>query len=108
MGDVALITCKKGVGHAAMPSKTWSIMACNTPIIASFDTDSDLADTLKRSQAGICVEPENAELLAQAIGEIKNSNVFFPGAREFVTLNAGKTVCLQKYMETISALRNKG
>ena len=52
LGDVALITCKKGVGNSGMPSKTWSIMACDTPIIASFDTDSKLAEILKRACRG--------------------------------------------------------
>ena len=76
MGDVALITCKKGAGGAAIPSKTWSIMACNTPIIACFDTDSELADILNKSGAGICIEPENAEVLSEFIRKtkkIKNS-----------------------------------
>lgn len=67
LGDIALITCKKGVGKTAVPSKLWSIMACNTPIIASFDTDSELSRVLDDSGAGICVEPENAEMLARSI-----------------------------------------
>lgn len=97
LGDVALITCRKGVGNSGMPSKTWSIMACNTPIIASFDTDSELADIIKKAQAGICVEPENAEALANAILEAKNSRLTSKG-REYVLNYASKDVCAKEYV----------
>lgn len=65
LGNVALITCKAGTGKVGMPSKVWSIMACNTPIIASFD--SDLAEVINDSGAGNCVEPENINDLKEAI-----------------------------------------
>ena len=107
LGDVALITCKKGVGNSGMPSKTWSIMACNTPIIASFDTDSELAEVLEKANAGVTVEPENAEKLANAILEMANGNAAgFTGGREYAVENASKEKCTAKYVETIKQLLN--
>jgi glycosyltransferase involved in cell wall biosynthesis len=103
MGDVSLITCKKGAGKSALPSKTWSIMACNTPIIAAFDTQSDLADILRDSGAGFCVEPENAVALADAILNAKQNGILAPTAREFVYEHASKEKCTAKYVETIEA-----
>lgn len=101
LGDIALITCKPGVGNAGMPSKTWSIMACNTPIIASFDMDSELADILNRNNLGICVEPGNAEQLAEAIeGQAANPHLFSPG-RIYVETHASKKACVSKYVETV-------
>ena len=105
MGDVALITCKRGVGKSGMPSKTWSIMACNTPIIASFDTDSELADILKKSNAGICIEPENSNALAAAILAVKNDGCMPSGGRNYVLNNADKSVCLNKYVQTIEKFK---
>ena len=67
LADVALITCKAGFGEIGLPSKTWSIMACNKRIIASFDTKSDLALIIKECNAGIVVEPGNADALADAV-----------------------------------------
>lgn len=105
LGDVALITCKPGTGNAGMPSKTWSIMACNTPIIASFDTDSDLADVIRDSKAGVCVEPGNVQELLDAIkakyqlwklGIKKGLNL-----REYVKENASKEKCVGRYIEVI-------
>ena len=106
LGDINLITCKRGVGKAGMPSKTWSIMACNTPIIASFDTDSDLAETLKSANAGICVTPEDPEKLARAIWEAyekwKQAPYEEKDLRAYVLANADKKTCVRKYVEIIN------
>ena len=107
LGDVALITCKKGVGKSGMPSKTWSIMACNTSIIASFDMDSELAEIIKATDAGICVEPGNAEKLAGAIKEsylILNSGVSCRvcNSRKYVLQTVSKKVCVEEYSRVIS------
>ena len=104
VGNVALITCKAGVGSAGMPSKTWNIMACGTPIIASFDTDSELAEILKSSNAGICVEPENYKALADTIIEYKNNYLKFSSGRDYVLRNADKRICLKKYVCVIKNL----
>lgn len=105
LGDVALITCKKGVGTAGMPSKTWSIMACNTPIIASFDTESDLADVIKESGGGQCVEPGNVKALAEAIektyNEWKQGKHINIDTRTYALKTASKDVCVQKYVNTL-------
>lgn len=68
VADAALVTCKRGSADNCMPSKIWPIMACDTPIIASFDETSELSDILKAAHAGVCVPPEDAPALA---GEIK-------------------------------------
>lgn len=110
MGDVALITCKKDVSKTAMPSKTWSIMACNTPIIASFDTDSELADILDKSGAGICVKPESPEALANAVNEAFNNRKNDDSvdasntARAYVDRYYSKEVCVKNYIDCFDNL----
>ena len=110
LGDVALITCKPGTGNAGMPSKTWSIMACNTPIIASFDTDSDLADVIRDSGAGKCVEPGDVDALVKAIEtehqmwSVGNSR--FIELRKYVLENASKEKCVKRYIRTIMDVYN--
>lgn len=101
LGDVAMITCKKGVGTSGMPSKTWSIMACNTPIIASFDLDSDLADTIQRANAGVCVEPENAAALKETILFAKENKLNANG-REYVMEHASKEKCVARYVQDMT------
>ncbi len=102
MGDVILITCKKGVGSSGMPSKTWSIMACNKRIIASFDKGSDLDLLLRDTQSGECIEPENAMLLADKIREellMRNANS--GDSRKYVMERASKESCVDSYLKII-------
>lgn len=111
LGNVALITCKKGTGKAGLPSKTWSIMACNTPIIAAFDIDSDLADILKDSGAGKCVEPGDSMALSDAIleryNDWKDNNNKHIDLRKYVETHAEKNLCVNKYYETIKSVLEK-
>ena len=112
MGDVDLITCKKGVSQAAMPSKLWTIMACDTPIIAAFDLDSELNETLKEANGGICVEPENYELLADEIEKayLRKKSGLRPehwGGREYVSANNSNRSGVSKYVECIESFGKK-
>ena len=102
LGDIALITCKKGVGKAGMPSKTWSIMACNTPIVASFDVGSELDLIVTSANAGICIDPENSEKLVETIlqckeGKTQSMNI----GRKYVMNYASKTICAKKYIDIL-------
>lgn len=101
LGDVALITCKPGTGNAGMPSKTWSIMACNTPIIASFDADSDLADVLRDSGAGKCVNPGDVVELVNEIVQIYDRSSKDNRSRDYVCSHADKKICVERYSEII-------
>ncbi len=102
LGDIALITCKKGVGKAGMPSKTWSIMACNTPIVASFDTGSELDLIVSAANAGICIEPENPDKLSETILEYKEKNNRNMNAgRQYVINHASKETCVDKYIDIL-------
>ena len=108
MGDVALITCKSGTGSAGLPSKTWSIMACNVPIIASFDTNSDLADVIRDSGAGCCVKPGDAKSLENAIRKAfmnhRYGDANIPDVRSYAMRTASKEICVQKYINTIKSV----
>lgn len=102
MGDVALITCRKGVGKTALPSKLFSIMACNTPVVASFDVDSELAGILGESGAGVCVEPEDEKALADAVAAAyENKSGTAVCARDYVKKHASKGFCVGQYVRCI-------
>lgn len=109
LGDVALITCKPGTGRAGLPSKTWSIMACNTPIIASFDTDSDLAGIIADSGAGECVEAGDVDALVDDIkGEYfawKAGNKHRNNLRKYVFKNASREQCIKRYIENFYEMK---
>lgn len=70
LGDASFVLCKKGVGAGAFPSKAASIMATGTPIIASFDLDSDLSRMLESENVGIAAEAENVDAAVAAIRKL--------------------------------------
>lgn len=89
LGDVSFVICKKGVGGGAFPSKAASIMATGTPVIASFDTDSDLCRMIVKENVGLSVEAEDADAAVAAILQM------YENRAECGTLgeNARKLVC---------------
>lgn len=65
--DIGLITTKRGVGHTSFPSRVFNLMAAKRSVIASVDTDSDIAKLLEETGCGIVVPAEDREKLAAAI-----------------------------------------
>jgi len=55
--DLALVTMKRGAEGLVMPSKTYSAMVAGQAILAICPNESDLADTVRRHDAGWVVEP---------------------------------------------------
>ena len=72
LGDASFVICKKGVGEGAFPSKAVSIMATGTPIIASFDTDSDLCRIIGEENVGLCSDAEDVAGAVAAIEKLYN------------------------------------
>ena len=105
LGDVSIIPCKAGTGSAGMPSKTWTIMATGTAIIASFDTDGELDKTLRRAQCGYCVEAGSAEKLADMIRELfvspKKTKELGHNARKYAVETVSKSKAVGQYIKII-------
>ncbi len=107
MGDAALVTCKRGFGKSGMPSKTWNIMACGTPLIASFDQDSELCEMIRAEDAGICAEPEDADAVAKAVLTLKKDRGKAMGTRAAVIRIASKEPCTSAYLRLFhEAIKN--
>jgi len=67
LGDVSFVTCYKNVGGGAFPSKAAVIMGTGTPLVASYNEDSDLCALITRHEAGLCTEPESVDAAVDAI-----------------------------------------
>jgi colanic acid biosynthesis glycosyl transferase WcaI len=72
--DVCLVPLRRGLGRGSLPSKTLSILAAGRPVLASVDKDSDVAELVRRSGAGVCVTPEDSGALASAIVSLKRDS----------------------------------
>jgi len=69
--DVQLCLYRPGASRYSMPSKLYEIMASGRPVLASAEHDSDVAQLIRETECGVCVEPQNAQALAAALLELK-------------------------------------
>ncbi len=102
LGDVCVVSCKKGYGSNAFPSKTVSIMATATPIIASFDYKSELCSVLEQYNTGLYAEPENPKHLVDCILKLKANKdaaaQMGKNGRRLVEIQYSKSICTGQYI----------
>ena len=101
LADASFVICKKGVGEGAFPSKAASIMATGTPIIASFDIDSDLCRIVTEEKIGLCADAEDADGAVKAIEKLYNDRALCAQMGE----NARRLACQRFSKETGTAKR---
>ena len=106
LGAISIIPCKAGTGGSGMPSKTWSIMATGTAIIASFDLGGEMERTINESGCGLCVKAGDAKALADAIVMLKEKpdllNIMSTNSRKYAENEVNKEQAVKKYIESIS------
>jgi putative colanic acid biosynthesis glycosyltransferase WcaI len=65
--DVQLVTLNSKVKTPVVPSKIISTMAAARPVLASMPMHGDAPKLIEEAKCGICIEPENPEMLAEKI-----------------------------------------
>lgn len=65
--DVCVVPMRRGFTNESVPHKAFTIMASGKPMVAALDEDSEIRGLVERTQCGLCVEPEDAHALAEAI-----------------------------------------
>ncbi len=105
LGDVSIIPCKAGTGGSGMPSKTWTIMATGTAIIASFDLGGEMERTIQEAGCGYCVQAGDARALEETITVLKSqpelAKTMGQNARQYAEKHVAKEQAVQKYIEII-------
>lgn len=105
LADASLVSCKKGLGGSAMPSKTWSIMSAATPVLCSFDKGGDLQHIIEDSQAGLFSNAGDPNALAENIMKFYNDRnmcrQYGLNGRKFIEANLTKEIGTSKYVEVI-------
>lgn len=105
IGDMALISGRKGLASVSMPSKTWTIMATGTGILAQFDKDSELDRTIDEASCGVTVEPGNVERIAETIKSLaadrEQCRKYGINARRYAVENISKEKALDEYTRII-------
>ena len=105
LGDASIVSCKKGFGGSAMPSKTWSIMAAGTPVLASFDNGTEMERIIKEEKTGLFSNADDHEELAANILKLYSDSILKEkcgrNARRYVANHLNRTVCTRMYINTI-------
>jgi colanic acid biosynthesis glycosyl transferase WcaI len=106
--DVALIPLRRGLAQNSVPCKTYSIMSSARPYIASVDEDSNVWKLTEHAGCGVCVPPEDAQALAQAVLELradrKRRQLMGLNGREFVEWHFARDVVTQRYRHALEDL----
>lgn len=108
LGNVGIVSCKKGFGKSAFPSKTWNIMAAGSTVIASFDKNTDLEKLLIKYKIGRFCEADNVSQLTDAILEAyKNKNdciAMGQRARKYVENKMSRQYGVNEYIRIVSSV----
>ena len=106
LGDVCIVACKPGLGGAAMPSKTWSIMSCGSAVLANFD-EGELKAIVEGNNCGVFTKAGDLDAFVAAIENLSQNpsrcEEMGRNGREFILHNLTKEVGTQKYVEVIKS-----
>jgi colanic acid biosynthesis glycosyl transferase WcaI len=106
--DIHLVPLKRGLAHASVPSKTYSILAAGRPLLASVDAESEVARLVENAGCGIAVPPEDAESITKAIRRLIESpdglRMMGEAARRFVENWVSPSAVAQAYEELFGEL----
>lgn len=107
LGDACIVSCKEGLGGSAMPSKSWSIMSCGRPIVASFD-EGELKEILENNNCGVFSHAGNVKEFVAAIKQLATNREkceeMGRNARQFILDNLTKEVGAKKYVDIIKSV----
>lgn len=103
--DVGLVSLVKDMYGAAMPSKTYNIMAAGKPVLALTDEGSELALVIDESRIGWHLEPGDANALRATLDEIceRRSELRSIGnrAREAAERDYSLSTAIARYREAL-------
>lgn len=106
LGDVSLVISKPGVGTNSVPSKTWSIMSAERPVLANFD-ENELKTIIEKHNCGIFTKAGDKVAFTDAILKLYSDRELCRemgnNGRKFVMDNLTKEVGTQKYVDVIKS-----
>lgn len=111
LGDVCVVSCKPGLGGAAMPSKMLSIMSAGRAVVASFDK-GELTYILENHKCGMYAPAGDADAFAGLIKHLAQNReeckTMGDNARKLILQKFTKAYGTSRYVEIIKSLSNYG
>lgn len=110
LGNAGLIISKPGVGENSVPSKTWSIMSAECPVIANFD-ENEIKSILNDNNCGIFTKAGDKEAFKNAILELYNDKEkavqLGKNGRKFIMENLTREIGTSKYVKVVKEVAKK-
>lgn len=104
IGDVGVVSCKPGLGGAAMPSKMLSIMSAGRAVVASFD-EGELTYILERYKCGLFAPSGDVEAFADLIMHLaahpEECKTMGENARQLILKKFTRNYGTQRYADII-------
>lgn len=109
LGDAGLIISKPGVGENSVPSKTWSIMSAERPVIANFD-ENEIKTILTNNQCGLFTKAGDGNALIDAILALYTDSdkriELGRNGRKFILNTLTREIGTRKYAECLEQVLN--
>lgn len=110
LGNAGLIISKPGVGENSVPSKTWSIMSAECPVIANFD-ENEIKSILNDNNCGIFTKAGDKEAFKDAILELYHNQEkavqLGKNGRQFIMENLTREIGTSKYVKVVKEVMEK-
>jgi len=107
LGHLCIVACKPGLGGAAMPSKTWSIMSSGRAVLANFD-EGELKEIVEDNNCGIFTKAGDLDDFVNAIVKMSESpeRCAYMGknGRQFILNNLTREVGTKRYVDIIKSV----
>jgi glycosyltransferase involved in cell wall biosynthesis len=108
LGDIGLIISKANVGDNSIPSKTWSIMAAERFVLASFDINGLLNTIITKADCGLCIPADNKKVLKDTILDLFVSRDVLEkkgkNGRKYVLENLTSSMGTKKYISIVKEI----
>jgi glycosyltransferase involved in cell wall biosynthesis len=108
LGDAGLIISKPGIGESSVPSKTWSIMAAERPVLASFDKESELYKLVEKPGCGLASDASSKDDFKRAVRKLySNAQMRFEMGkcgRDYLEEELNKDKCVGEYVKIINEM----
>lgn len=110
LGNACVVSCKKGLGGSAMPSKTWSIMSAGRAVIANFD-EGELKNIIEDNNCGIFTKAGDKKAFKNAILELYHNQEkavqLGKNGRQFIMENLTREIGTSKYVKVVKEVIEK-
>lgn len=109
LADVGIVSCKKGIGKGAMPSKTWSILSAATAVVANYDKGTDIEKILTDNKIGLFSDADDVDAFAEAIMTLYNDRSLCEDmgrrGRQFIENNLTKEIGTSKIIRLVEQIK---